>query len=98
MFVGSPAVVHVWNVLKLKNARRKAFFGSLNWSANQLRNICSSARDWNPTSFVSKPGEKRWYTLWKRVNPPPNLLSVSLSAFPDNDVRVGSKVRLSSGR
>jgi hypothetical protein len=48
--------------------------------------------------LVSKPGEKRWYTLWKRVTPPPNLLTVSRCASPRSDVRVVSSARPSSGR
>src|SRR6185503_10443687 len=73
--VGSPSVVHFCIELKLKNARVNALLGLLKVGENQVRNICSSARDWKPRSLVSKPGKKRWYTLWNRVMPPPSSLT-----------------------
>ncbi len=93
-----PAVFQVLYVLKFDVSRRYTLVGLLNCSENQLRTICWSARLRNPTSFDSKPGEKRSSTVWKRVMPPPNLLSDTRCASPVSDVRVGSYARLSSGR
>ena len=38
------------------------------------------------------------YTLWNRVKPPPNLLSVTRSASPVRRVRAGLNSTSSSGR